>query len=141
MCNSRSFYGPTIGPDGSRSDFRTVLDEHGSTLGAVCLWRADRPAAAEEGATRTLARLLEMSRGGNFSFAGDYTTTVETLLGEPAYRYSFELRNRRRLTEWKLVHASWLFVVGVLSVAPPAVHEETLVQASACLATWEWIDA
>lgn len=131
---SRPLEPPRIGRNGSRVDFRVLADEHGSPLTAVCLWPTTGSRDAEESAWTLLAKLL---RDG---FDGTYEVSVERIAGELAYRYSVVL-NAGTLTEWKLAHGGWLFVLGVLNRAPAQDAEATLARTRDVLATWRWLSA
>jgi hypothetical protein len=131
---SRSFYTPRVLADDSREDFRVMLDEHRSTLAAVCLRRIERPEQIEESAWHTLKRAID----GRFE--GDYILTPTRIAGETAYGYSVVLRIGV-LNEWKLAHAGWLYVVGVLNRAPAREREATIQRALDALDTWTWLPA
>ena len=129
---SRSLYAPRIASDGSREDFRVVVDDHGSTLAAVCLRRIERPETVEELAWSSLRRMLD------YGFDGTFEITPAQLAGETAYGYCL-IRGRNVLTDWKLARAGWLYVVGTLSWAPPGKHEDTMERSLDALGTWEWL--
>lgn len=132
MTASRSLYAPRIVADDSREDFRVVVDEHRSTLAAVCLHRIERLEQIEESAWHTLKRAID----GRFE--GDYLLTPTHIAGEIAYGYSVVLRIGV-LNEWKLAHADWLYVVGVLNRAPARERETTIQRALDTLDTWTWL--
>jgi len=134
MAASRSLYAPRICRDNSREDFRVLIDEHGSTLAAVCLRQSSGPTDVEESAWKSLRRMLDV--GGE----GTYELTAERIAGETAYRHSTVLR-RGVLTDWKLAHAGWLYVVGTFSWAPAEQHERTRQLAREALETWRWLDS
>jgi hypothetical protein len=132
MVPSLSLYEPRIGPDGSREDFRVLVDRHGSTLAAVCLWRAAGMCEVEEAAWGTLTRTLVKGMQGADKPISD------RVAGEHAFRYWFGL-GRWRVTEWKLAHAGWLYVVGVFNWAPDAEQQLTVARAREVLETWTWL--
>ena len=132
MTASRSFYAPRIVADESREDFRVTVDEHRSTLAAVCLRRIERREQIEESAWHTLKRAID----GRFE--GDYVLTPTRIAGETAYGYSVVLRSAT-LNEWKLAHAGWLYVIGVLNRAPAREQEATIQHALDALDTWTWL--
>ncbi len=134
MSASRSLYAPRICRDDSREDFRILVDGHGSTLAAVCLRRSGGPVDVEESAWKSLRCLLDSGAEGSYEVA------VDRIAGETAYRHSMVLR-RGLLTDWKLEHAGWLYVVGVLSWAPAEEQSLTLQHALAALETWSWLDS
>lgn len=133
MTASQSLHPPRVASDGSRKDFRVLLDEHGSTLAAVCLRRASAPTDVEEAAWLTLRHVLDLGA------EGAYEVMVDRVAEERAYRYSVALK-RGVLTEWKLAHAGWLYVVGTLSWAPPEEREITFRRTVDVLQTWKWLD-
>jgi hypothetical protein len=132
MAASRSLYAPRRCRDDSREDFRVLVDEHGSTLAAVCLRRSHGPADVEESAWKSLRSFLDKG------VEGDYEIVLEHIAGELAYRYSVALRGGV-LTDWKLAHAGWLYVVGTLSWAPPEEREITAQRTLEVLETWTWL--
>jgi hypothetical protein len=132
MSASRSLYAPRICRDDSREDFRVVLDAHHSTLAAVCLRPSTGPADVEASAGHSLTRHRESG------FKGSDEATPERIAGETAHCHSVVLTSGV-LTDWKLAHAGWLYVVGVLSKAPPRERETTMRRARAALDTWTWL--
>jgi hypothetical protein len=133
LTTSQSLHPPRVGSDGSRKDFRVLLDRHGSTLAAVCLHPVGAPADVEEEAWRTLRHVLDLGAEGT------YDVTPDRVAEERAYRYSVVLRSGV-LTEWKLAHGGWLYVVGTLSWAPPEEREITDRRTLEVLRTWKWLD-
>jgi hypothetical protein len=133
MTTSQSLHPPRVGSDGSRKDFRVLLDRHGSTLAAVCVHPIGAPADVEEAAWRTLRHVLDLGAEGT------YELTADRVAGESAYRYSVVL-TMGVLTEWKLAHAGWLYVAGTLSWAPPQEQEATVRRTLDVLETWRWLD-
>ena len=133
LAPSRTGHPPRMCPDGTREDFQVVLDERASVLAAVCLRRIEPDEHVEESGWTALKRMLD------FGFDGTFELDRTTIAGEEAYGYTV-LMPRSTLTDWKLAHAGWLYVVGTVSVADPAVHAEALRRARESLATWTWID-
>ncbi len=131
MVASRSLHAPRVGPDGSREDFRVLVDAYGSTLAAVCMRRSAGALDAEEAAWHSLKRFLELG------LDSDYVLAPDRIVGERAYRYSGVLR-RGVLTDWKLAHAGWLYVIGVFNRAPASERHTTLERALQALETWTW---
>jgi len=132
MAPSQSLYAPRVVLDGSREDFRVLVDRYGSTFAAVCLHRVERDAEAEESAWRSLKRHLD--RG----LENTYEVTSTRIAGEQAFGCSVVLRSGV-LTDWKLAHDGWLFVVGTLNWAPLAERETALERTRAALDTWQWL--
>jgi hypothetical protein len=129
---SRSLYEPRITRDNCREDFRVLVDRHGSSFASVCLRRAEGPRPAEEGAWRTLRHYLEKG------IEGTYEIAEAQIAGETAYRYSAVLRTGV-LTEWKLVHAGWLYALGTISWAPSKEQEASVQRTLDVLDTWTWL--
>jgi hypothetical protein len=121
-------------PDDSREDFRVLLDRWPSTFASVCLHRIEDEREVEESAWFSLSRALERGNGGS------YEIEAATIAGEAALGYTMAVR-RCLLTDWKLAHDGWLFVIGVLSVRDEHVHEEAVRRALDALDTWEWLSA
>lgn len=134
LAPSRSLYPPRVLAEGTREDFRVLLDEHASTLAAVCLRRVERTEQVEEAAWGSLRRMLD------HGFDGTFEVTRDRIAGETAHRYVVVLP-RSVLTEWKLAHAGWLYAVGVLHWAPSGEQDAALERALGTLRTWEWLPA
>jgi hypothetical protein len=132
MAASRSLYAPRTVADGSREDFRVLVDRHGSTFASVCLRRVDPGEQVEECAWNSLKHHLKLGSEST------YEVTRTRIAGEQAFGYSVVLRSGV-LTDWKLAHAGWLFVVGTLNWAPPAEREATIERTLAALDTWQWL--
>jgi hypothetical protein len=130
---SRPLYAPRVMVDGSREDFRLVVDRHGSTFAAVCLRPIDKSEPVEESARLALTRMVE--RG--FEVADEIVRAC--IAGESAYGYTVSMP-RATLTDWKLAHAGWLYVVGTHSQPGRQRHEEAVRRSLDILGTWEWLD-
>jgi hypothetical protein len=134
MAASRSLYAPRIMRDDSREDFRVLVDDHGSTVSAVCLRPIAHLGEAEEAAWTTLKHFYDKG------IESPYEITADRIASETAYGYSGSLR-RGVLTEWKLAHAGWLYVIGSLNWAPAKKRDITLRLTMDIFETWEWLPA
>jgi hypothetical protein len=133
LAPSLSLHPPRSDPFGKRlerEDFRVMLDRRGSTLAAVCLHEIANEIEVEESAWSSLSRLLE-------GFAGRYEVDRTTIAGERAHGYTV-IGATSVLTDWKLGHNGWLYVIGVLSPGRNVRrHERAVERGRAALATWE----
>lgn len=132
LAPSRSLYAPRMMADDSREDFRLVIDRHGGTLAAVCLRPIDKPELVEESARLALTRMID--RG--FESSGEITPTF--IAGETAYGHTV-VTPGGILTDWKLAHAGWLYVVGTHSQPSQQRHDEAVRRSLEILRTWEWL--
>jgi hypothetical protein len=123
-----------MGPDETRADFRVVLDRRGSLLSAVCLHPLSGPEHVEESAWHSLSSLLRKG------FDSDCVIVPRELVGEAALGYTIEF-TRRTLTDWKLAHEGWLYVIGVLTLRDRALHERAVRRSLDVLETWRWLPA
>ena len=110
-----------------------MVDRQGSTLAAVCLHPIADEAEVEESAWSSLSRLAE-------GFGGSDGVERTTIAGEAAYGYTL-IGATSMLTDWKLGHDEWLYVVGVWSPGRNARrHKRAVERGRAALATWEWLE-
>jgi hypothetical protein len=126
---SPSLYRPKVVP-GARNDFSVFLDSNGSTLQAVCVGRVAERGDPERSARDTLAHFWANG------WVALEPTAVERIAGEEAFRYTADTPTGR-LTEWKLAHDGWLYVVGAMNHAPD--DAVTVMRARQALDSWEWL--
>jgi hypothetical protein len=128
---SKPAFPPYIDSGGAREDFRVLLGKRGSSFAAVCLGPTAQLGGARESAYNS--RDSWHGRGRKVSLQ----VTPETVTGEPAYRYRIELATGT-LVEWKLEHAGWLYVLGVL-VEQLDREQQMVDRARALMSTWQWL--
>src|SRR5215208_542412 len=128
LATSKAIHPPTVGPDGSRSDFMVVVGAQGSTFAAVCLGTVE-----DRGDPYSTSVVVQ----DKWEFPCSAVVEDE-VAGLPAYRYRLTI-NEKSLTEWKFAREGWLYAAGLLCTRGDD-ELDMAGRSRRILDSWRWID-